>query len=77
MPTADDDMARNCAKSFCENFLKAGGLRWEFQYVTWIAENEYILINFSCQALLIPQGIVWSIVRVVMRRNDVSVFGIF
>ncbi|MXQ91191.1 hypothetical protein E5288_WYG006786 [Bos mutus] len=26
MPTADDDMARNCAKSFCENFLKAGGL---------------------------------------------------
>lgn len=27
MPTADDDMARNCAKSFCENFLKAGGLR--------------------------------------------------
>ena len=32
MPTADDDMARNCAKSFCENFLKAGGLRLEFQY---------------------------------------------
>ncbi|XP_040263748.1 ubiquitin carboxyl-terminal hydrolase 24 isoform X2 [Bufo bufo] len=26
MPTADDEMARNCAKSFCENFLKAGGL---------------------------------------------------
>nr|XP_024652521.1 ubiquitin carboxyl-terminal hydrolase 24 [Macaca nemestrina] len=26
MPTADDDMARSCAKSFCENFLKAGGL---------------------------------------------------
>ncbi|KAF5923119.1 hypothetical protein HPG69_012208 [Diceros bicornis minor] len=26
MPTADDDMARNCAKAFCENFLKAGGL---------------------------------------------------
>lgn len=26
MPTADDDMARNCAKSFCENFLRAGGL---------------------------------------------------
>lgn len=27
MPTADDEMARNCAKSFCENFLRAGGLR--------------------------------------------------
>ncbi|KAL8178611.1 UNVERIFIED_CONTAM: Ubiquitin carboxyl-terminal hydrolase 24 [Gekko kuhli] len=26
MPTADDEMARNCAKSFCENFLRAGGL---------------------------------------------------
>ncbi|XP_063092629.1 ubiquitin carboxyl-terminal hydrolase 24 isoform X1 [Cavia porcellus] len=26
MPTADDDMARSCAKSFCENFLRAGGL---------------------------------------------------
>ncbi|GCB74652.1 hypothetical protein scyTo_0003743, partial [Scyliorhinus torazame] len=26
MPTSDDEMARNCAKSFCENFLKAGGL---------------------------------------------------
>lgn len=56
MPTADDDMARNCAKSFCENFLKAGGLRLVSQYnVTWIAENNSILfINFSCQALLIP-----------------------
>lgn len=41
MPTADDDMARNCAKSFCENFLKAGGLRLEFRYyVIWIAGNE-------------------------------------
>ncbi|KAL7985042.1 hypothetical protein Chor_003612 [Crotalus horridus] len=28
MPTADDEMARNCAKSFCENFLRAGGLRF-------------------------------------------------
>ncbi|XP_044286407.1 ubiquitin carboxyl-terminal hydrolase 24 isoform X3 [Varanus komodoensis] len=26
MPTADDEMARNCARSFCENFLRAGGL---------------------------------------------------
>ncbi|XP_043941443.1 ubiquitin carboxyl-terminal hydrolase 24 [Protopterus annectens] len=26
MPTSDDEMARSCAKSFCENFLRAGGL---------------------------------------------------
>jgi len=31
MPTADDEMARNCAKSFCENFLRAGGLRLDFK----------------------------------------------
>lgn len=34
MPTADDEMARNCAKSFCENFLRAGGLRLDFKTLT-------------------------------------------
>lgn len=34
MPTADDEMARNCAKSFCENFLRAGGLRLDFKILT-------------------------------------------
>jgi len=27
MPTTDDEMAKTSVKSFCENFLKAGGLR--------------------------------------------------
>lgn len=27
MPTSDDEMAKTSVKSFCENFLKAGGLR--------------------------------------------------
>lgn len=27
MPTSDDEMAKTSSKSFCENFLKAGGLR--------------------------------------------------
>lgn len=26
MPTSDDEMAKTSVKSFCENFLKAGGL---------------------------------------------------
>lgn len=27
MPTSDDEMAKTSSKSFCENFLRAGGLR--------------------------------------------------
>lgn len=29
MPTSDDEMAKTSSKSFCDNFLKAGGLRYK------------------------------------------------
>lgn len=50
MPTADDEMARNCAKSFCENFLRAGGLRLDFKilapFVTLHADTVSVWFCF-------------------------------
>lgn len=49
MPTADDEMARNCAKSFCENFLRAGGLRLDFKILTL-----FVTLNLaSCSVVLL------------------------
>nr|XP_044995148.1 ubiquitin carboxyl-terminal hydrolase 24 isoform X2 [Jaculus jaculus] len=45
MPTADDDMARSCAKSFCENFLRAGGL----SLVVNVMQRDSIPSEVDCE----------------------------
>jgi len=50
MPTADDEMARNCAKSFCENFLRAGGLRLDFKILTPFVTLHVDSISAFCDA---------------------------
>lgn len=47
MPTSDDEMAKTSVKSFCENFLKAGGLRYDFQHSDISASNAGCLAQIA------------------------------